>query len=217
MRSRHRPSQPPARNRNPGRRRPARSRNRRPARSRRPVRCRPPCPSSPCPDDHRLGRDSWDPRPSIGEPPGVPASGWVRLRPSRTRMPGGRGWSGEKLALHELGVHPDSVARFSPPCEGGGSQGGVFVKTSSLSLGRAQREGFSSKLAPSPSGEGWGEGRDAATPLRKSNGSPRGTMASARAIAPPGTRWFEKARGGDHPSPQPSPQGEGASINPARK
>ena len=33
--------------------------------------------------------------------------------------PGGRGWAGEKLVLHKLRFHPDFVAPFSPPCEGG--------------------------------------------------------------------------------------------------
>jgi len=33
-------------------------------------------------------------------------------------------WADEKLVLHKLGVHPDSVARFSPPCEGGVRGGG---------------------------------------------------------------------------------------------
>ena len=30
-----------------------------------------------------------------------------------------RGWADEKLVLHKLHFHPDFVAPFSPPCEGG--------------------------------------------------------------------------------------------------
>ena len=60
---------------------------------------------------------------------------------------------------------------FSPPCE-------------------AQREGVSSLLAPSPPGEGWGEGRDAARPPRKSNDSPRDITAGTRALAPPNTSGY---------------------------
>ena len=32
---------------------------------------------------------------------------------------GASGWAGEKLVLHKLRFHPDFVAPFSPPCEGG--------------------------------------------------------------------------------------------------
>jgi hypothetical protein len=52
-------------------------------------------------------------------------------------------------------------------------------------LGGAQIEGVSSLLAPSPSG--WGEGRDAAKPPRKSNDSPRDIVVGTRALAPPKT------------------------------
>jgi hypothetical protein len=71
-------------------------------------------------------------------------------------------------------THAYSI-QVSPPCEGGGM---------------AQREGASSLLAPSPAGEGWGEGRDAARPSRKSNDSPRDIMAGTRALAPPNTSGY---------------------------
>src|SRR5208283_5968887 len=40
------------------------------------------------------------------------------------RRPLGQGWAGEKFALHKLRFHPDFVAPFSPPCEGGVRGGG---------------------------------------------------------------------------------------------
>jgi hypothetical protein len=53
-------------------------------------------------------------------------TGWKSLADFGDRAPPRWVWSGEKLALHKLGVHPVSVARFFPPCEGvvrGGEHG----------------------------------------------------------------------------------------------
>jgi len=55
-----------------------------------------------------------------------------RLLAHRHRVEGvGPHWADEKLALHKLGVHPDSVARFSPlansPPLSEGRKGGVVL------------------------------------------------------------------------------------------
>jgi hypothetical protein len=43
----------------------------------------------------------------------------VALNRKWNESSGGQNWAGEKLVLHKLRFHPDFVAPFSPPCEGG--------------------------------------------------------------------------------------------------
>ena len=67
------------------------------------------------------GKGIGRPRPSFDRAQQKHAS---RNRPSNSSQPQlftgpVRGWADEKLVLHKLHFHPDFVAPFSPPCEGG--------------------------------------------------------------------------------------------------
>src|SRR5208337_5004634 len=87
--------------------------------------------------------------------------------------------------------------RISPP----GTKCGIPRKTKNRSAA-ARRKSLSTftcfsdrLLAPSPRGEGWGEGSIAATPPLESNESPRETMASVKAVAPLTTSSLSLGRG----------------------
>src|SRR5271157_1088403 len=56
-------------------------------------------------------------------------------------------WAGEKSVLNKLRVHPDFVAPFSPPCEGGVRGGGVATARFS----RLKNSFMASHLSPSAS------------------------------------------------------------------
>jgi len=68
---------------------------------------------------HARGWRTFVPSEPRSHYPWPPCTDQIMSQPGRAVWP----WADEKLALHKLRVHPDSVARFSPPCEGGA--GGV--------------------------------------------------------------------------------------------
>src|SRR5271157_5352994 len=77
---------------------------------------------------------------------------------ARAYSPSASHWAGEKLVLHKLRFHPDFVAPFSPPCEGGvrgGGPGTTSHKVFPCSLSQSFRiplarreESFSISKAP---------------------------------------------------------------------
>ena len=92
-------------------------------------------------------------------------------------------WAGEKLVLHKLRFHPDFVAPFSPPCEGGGRAGVVPARpvtrsSHALSLSvlshpsrEARRTVFAfqgSRITPpAPPSQGGERDRSLATPFHR--------------------------------------------------
>src|SRR5208282_1973152 len=114
------------------------------------------------------------------------------------------GWAGEKVGLQKLRVHPDFVAPFSPPCEGGVRGGGpcgindrVFKGASSTRLAAT----LGSDLETRPNAlETRGEiGLEiVAGPGCKRRGKPF-TVSQACVLTPPDPPFARGGKGDDSP------------------